>query len=212
MNLKEKLRGALLEEKENKNSLVIESKILDGHFGTLKNCSNMNSLIETTIHKVNTFQNKNFSNKLINESLFNMLQGLFGDFDSEFFGTVKSRLADWISDKMEFDGWVRNAVKVEIENVSDEDVPKLFSDCRFLTDKVSKGMIQGFGDNILATGIDTELGSKTGQVFKSSVQTIMGDDNFHRDLQDKMMGEICSELKKVSDKMDAKAEEIRNSI
>ena len=36
MNLKEKLRGALLEEKENKNSLVIESKILDGHFGTLK--------------------------------------------------------------------------------------------------------------------------------------------------------------------------------
>jgi len=27
-----------------------------------------------------------------------------------------------------------------------------------------------------------------------------------------MMGEICSELKKVSDKMDAKAEEIRNSI
>ena len=74
-------------------------------------------------------------------------------------------------DKMEFDGWVRNAVKAEIEKVSDEDVPKLFSDCRFLTDKVSKGMIQGFGDNILATGIDTELGSKTGQVFKSSIQT-----------------------------------------
>jgi hypothetical protein len=73
-------------------------------------------------------------------------------------------------------------------------------------------MVQGFGDNILATGIDTELGSKTGQVFKSSIQTIMGDDNFHRDLQDKMMGEICSELKKVSDKMDAKAGEIRNSI
>jgi hypothetical protein len=77
---------------------------------------------------------------------------------------------------------------------------------------VSKGMVQGFGDNILATGIDTELGSKTGQVFKSSIQTIMGDESFHRDLQDKMMGEICSELKKVSDKMDAKAEEIRNSI
>ena len=63
MNLRNKLRGALLEEKENKNSLVVESKILDGHFRTLKNCSNMNSLIETTIHKVNTFQNKNFSNK-----------------------------------------------------------------------------------------------------------------------------------------------------
>jgi hypothetical protein len=41
MNLRNKLRGALLEEKENKNSLVIESKILDGHFGTLKNCSDM---------------------------------------------------------------------------------------------------------------------------------------------------------------------------
>ncbi len=61
MNLRNKLRGALLEEKQNKNSLVIESKILDGHFGTLKNCSDIDSLIETTIHKVNTFQNKNFS-------------------------------------------------------------------------------------------------------------------------------------------------------
>lgn len=212
MNLKMKLRGALLDEKENRSSLVIENRILNGHFGTLKNCSDFDSLIETTIHKVNVFQSKNFSNELINESLFNMLQGLFGEFDSVFFGTVKTRLSDWISDKMEFDGWVRNAVKVEIEKVSDEDVPKLFSDCRFLTDKVSKGMIQGFGDNILATGIDTELGSKTGQVFKSSVKTVMGDDNFQRDLQDNMMGEICSELKKVSDKMDAKAEEIRNSI
>jgi len=44
MNLKKKLRGALLEEKQNKTSLVIESKILDGHFGTLKNCSDMDSL------------------------------------------------------------------------------------------------------------------------------------------------------------------------
>jgi hypothetical protein len=213
MSLKKKIHSKLLFESEKKEeSLILENRILTTQFSKLKECSNYDSLIEGIISKVNTFQDKNFSNKLIKESLFDILQSLFGEFDSDFWDTTKEKLGDWICDKLEFDGMVREKVIEEIKNTPNEEVSELFSNCGFLTDKVATGVLNGFNQNIGMSDMDIELGGKTGQTFKNTLQSVIGSDSFRNQVKNKMTGEICTELKKVSDKMDGKAEEIRNTI
>ena len=67
-------------------------------------------------------------------------------------------------------------------------------------------------ENIGMSDMDIELGGKTGKTFKNTLQSVIGSDSFRNQVKNKMTGEICAELKKVSDKMDGKAEEIRNTI
>lgn len=213
MSLKNKIHSKLLFESEKKQeSLILENRILTNQFSKLKEFSDYNTLFENIFNKVGSFQEKNFSNKLINESLFDILQSLFGEFDSDFWETTKEKLGDWICDKLEFDGVIREKVIKEIKNTPNEEVPELFSNCGFLTDKVSRGVLDGFYYNIESSDMDLDLGGKTGKTFKDTLHSVIGSDTFHNQVKNKMTGEICAELKKVSDKMDGKAEEIRNTI
>lgn len=213
MSLKNKIHRELLKENHRKeSSLILETKILNNQFSTLKSCDDFDTLFETIQHKVNVFNQKQFSKKTINESLFNILQSLFGDFDSDFWNTVKTRMGEWVSTKMEVEPWAVDSVKEEIGSTPNEEVPKLFSDNDFMADKVAKGYIKGFQDNIISSGIDTQLGGKTGQVFKNTVMSLMNDDRYLANLSGKISSQIGDDLQKINDKMDSKAEQIRTTV
>lgn len=213
MSLKNKIHTELLKENHRKeSSLILETKILNNQFSTLKSCDNFECLFENIQSKVNTFNQKNFNKSVINESLFNILQSLFGEFDSDFWGTVKNRMGDWVSTKMEVEPWAQDAVKQEIIATPNEEVPKLFSDRDYMADKVAKGYVKGFQDNIISSGIDSELGGKTGQVFKNTVMSLMNDEKYLANLSGKISSQIGDDLQKINDKMDSKAEQIRNTV
>jgi hypothetical protein len=213
MSLKNKIHTELLKENHRKeSSLIFESKILNGQFSTLKSCDDLDSLFEQIQYKVVKFNNKKFNKQNINESLFNILQSLFGDFDSDFWDTVKNRMGDWVTTKMDIDPWASESVKNEIVSTPNEEVPKLFSDNDFIADKIAKGYIKGFQDNIVTSGIDQQLGGKTGQVFKNTVMSLMNDERYLANLSGKISSQIGDDLKKINDKMDSKAEQIRSTV
>jgi hypothetical protein len=213
MSLKNKIHTELLKENRRKeSSLIFESKILNGQFSTLKSCDDLDSLFEQIQYKVVKFNNKKFNKQNINESLFNILQSLFGDFDSDFWDTVKNRMGDWVTTKMDIDPWASESVKNEIVSTPNEEVPKLFSDNDFIADKIAKGYIKGFQDNIVTSGIDQQLGGKTGQVFKNTVMSLMNDERYLANLSGKISSQIGDDLKKINDKMDSKAEQIRSTV
>lgn len=213
MSLKNKIHRELLKENHRKeSSLILETKILNNQFSTLKSCGNFECLFENIQNKVNSFNQKQFNKQTINESLFNILQSLFGDFDSDFWDTVKTRMGDWVSGKMEIEPWAVDSVKKEISSTPNEEVPKLFSDSDFMADKVAKGYIKGFQDNIISSGIDSQLGGKTGQVFKNTVMSLMNDEKYLANLSGKISSQIGDDLKQINDKMDSKAEQIRTTV
>lgn len=213
MSLKNKIHTELLKENHRKeSSLILETKILNNQFSTLKSCDDFDTLFETIQHKVNVFNQKQFSKKTINESLFNILQSLFGDFDTDFWGTVKERMSDWVSTKMEIEPWAQDDVKSEINSTPNEEVPKLFSDSDYMANKVAKGYIKGFQNNVMSSGIDRELGGKTGQVFKDTVMSLMNDEKYLANLSGKISSQIGDDLQKINDKMDSKAEQIRTTV
>ena len=213
MSLKNKNNTELLKENSrNESSWIFESEILNGQFSTLKSCDDLDSLFEQIQYKVVKFNNKKFNKQNINESLFNILQSLFGDFDSDFWDTVKNRMGDWVTTKMDIDPWASESVKNEIVSTPNEEVPKLFSDNDFIADKIAKGYIKGFQDNIVTSGIDQQLGGKTGQVFKNTVMSLMNDERYLANLSGKISSQIGDDLKKINDKMDSKAEQIRSTV
>jgi hypothetical protein len=213
MSLKNKIHTELLKENHRKeSSLILETKILNNQFSTLKTCEDFDCLFETIQNKVSLFNNKNFNKQNINESLFNILQSLFGDFDSDFWGTVKNRMGDWVTTKMEIEPWASESVKKEISETPNEEVPKLFSDSDFMADKVAKGYVKGFQDNVISSGVDQQLGGKTGQVFKNTVMSLMNDEKYLANLSGKISSQIGDDLKTINDKMDSKAEQIRSTV
>jgi hypothetical protein len=213
MDLKGKIHKELLKENnQKKSSFILETKILNNQFSTLKSCDDLDSLFEQIQYKVVKFNNKKFNKQNINESLFNILQSLFGDFDSDFWDTVKNRMGDWVTTKMDIDPWASESVKTEIVSTPNEEVPKLFSDNDFIADKIAKGYIKGFQDNIVTSGIDQQLGGKTGQVFKNTVMSLMNDERYLANLSGKISSQIGDDLKKINDKMDSKAEQIRSTV
>jgi hypothetical protein len=213
MSLKNKIHTELLKENHRKeSSLILETKILNNQFSTLKTCEDFDCLFENIQNKVSLFNNKNFNKQNINESLFNILQSLFGDFDSDFWGTVKNRMGDWVTTKMEIEPWASESVKKEISETPNEEVPKLFSDSDFMADKVAKGYVKGFQDNVISSGVDQQLGGKTGQVFKNTVMSLMNDEKYLANLSGKISSQIGDDLKTINDKMDSKAEQIRSTV
>jgi len=213
MDLKGKIHKELLKENnQKKSSFILETKILNNQFSTLKSCDDLDSLFEQIQYKVVKFNNKKFNKQNINESLFNILQSLFGDFDSDFWDTVKNRMGDWVTTKMDIDPWASESVKTEIVSTPNEEVPKLFSDNDFIADKIAKGYIKGFQDNIVTSGIDQQLGGKTGQVFKNTVMSLMNDERYLANLSGKISSQIGDDLNKINDKMDSKAEQIRSTV
>ena len=213
MDLKGKIHKELLKENNQKKSFfILETKILNNQFSTLKTCDNFNCLFESIQNKITLFNNKNFDVQNINESLFNILQSLFGDFDVDFWDTVKNRMSDWVTTKMGIDSWASDSVKNEIVSTPNEEVPKLFSDNDFIADKIAKGYVKGFQDNVISSGIDQELGGKTGQVFKNTVMSLMNDEKYLANLSGKISSQIGDDLKKINDKMDSKAEQIKSTV
>lgn len=214
MKLKEKIHRTLVEEKENKGSLIIERKITQSKFSTLKRCKNYTELIENIIYQVNKFNNKGFNNTVISESLIKVLRTLFGDFSDEFYTNVMTKYSEWLSQKMNFTEekeWISDAITKRISEVPHEDFEKLFN-CRYLAELMTEAVMEGFEDKVLSSGVDKKMGGEIGEKFKELVVTASKDSGVQRDLEESIREKICPELDKVIQKMEAKKEQIKTQL
>lgn len=211
MKLKEKIHENLVEQK---NSFLIESKISDAQFLTLKSCQTYTELIENIIYKVNTLEDRGFNQRVISESLVKVLRTLFGDFSDEFYENVMMKYSQWLSDKMDFNNekeWIRDAISKKISEVPHEDFEKLFS-CRYLAELMTQAVMEDFENNILSSGIDKKLGGNLGEKFRELIVAASNDSGVQKDLEETMREKICPEIEKVVSKMDAKKEQIKSLL
>lgn len=214
MNLKTKIHGALIEQKNGSKNLLVEKKITEAQFLPLNKCKNYKELLENIIYKVNKLDSKGFNRQVVNESLIKVLRTLFGDFDQDFYTKVKEKYAEWLSSKMEFTNeneWIGNAIKQKIMEVPDEDFEKLFT-CRYTAELMTSAMMSDFENKILSSGVGEEIGGPVGERFKELIMTASRDSGVQRDMEETMREKICPEIEKVVSKMDTKKEQLKSQI
>lgn len=212
MSLKKKIHNSLLVEKETKNqSLIIESKIINSHLSTLKNCEDIDCVVENLIKKTYTFKKKNFSDKLIKEGVFDILQSLFGDLDDNFWNDVKDRFSDHILINLKIDEGSKDCVKEKLMAVPNEEVSKMMSDADFVSDKVSEAYVECFQNTILKSGVDQELGT-AGTELRNAITSLLNDQGFIQNLSGKISSQISDTLSKIQQKDEKIAGEIKTAV
>lgn len=214
MKLKDKIHKTLIEEKENKSSLVVEGKILEAQFMTLKSCQTRKELLENLIYRVNLLEDKGFNKKIINESLIKVLRTLFGDFDENFYTNLKTTYSNWLADKMNFTGekeWIRDAITKKIMETSNEDFEKLFT-CRYIAELMSEAVMNDFEDKILSSGVDEKLGGALGTKFRDLIVSAANNSGVQKDLEETVREKICPEIDKINQKMESKKEQIKSML
>lgn len=212
MSLKKKIHNSLLVEKEMKNkSLIIESKIINSHFSTLKNCKDINCIVENLIRKTHTFKKKNFSDKLIKEGVFDILQSLFGEFDDDFYNSFKDRFSDHILINLKIDEASKDCVKEKLMAIPNEEVSRMMSDADFVSDKISEAYIECFQNTMLKTVEGEELGM-AGTELRNAISSLLNDQGFIQRLSGKISSKISDTLSKIQQKDEKIAGEIKTAV
>ena len=212
MGLKQKIHEQLLVENESrKESLIIESKIVNSHLSSLKKCDNFDCIFENLMSKVGMFKERNFSTKLINEAVFDILKSLFGELDDSFYEEVKSRLADNVIKNLKVDEQHKDCVKEAIIKTPNEDVAKLMSDQNYVAEKIARAYVECFSDQVLATGIDQELGT-AGIELRAAITNLINDEGFIQNLSGKISSQISDTLQQIQKKDEEIADEIKTAV
>ena len=212
MGLKQKIHEQLLVENESrKESLIIESKIVSSHLSSIKKCEDFDCIFESLMSKVGMFKERNFSTKLINEAVFDILKSLFGELDDSFYEEVKSRLADNVIKNLKVDEQHKDCVKEAIIKTPNEDVAKLMSDQNYVAEKIARAYVECFSDQVLATGVDQELGT-AGIELRAAITNLINDEGFIQNLSGKISSQISDTLQQIQKKDEEIADEIKTAV
>ena len=212
MSLRKKIHNELITENQTKKeSLIIESKIINSHLSTLKNCEDFDCVFESLVNKVNSFKKRNFSSSLINEAVFDILKSLFGDLDDSLMVEFKSRFADHINSNLKIDEQSKDCVKEAIMEVPNDEISKLMSDHDYVSEIVAHAYVECFRDNVLKTGVDQEMGT-AGTELRNALNKLLDDSSFRSNLSGKISSQISDTLKGIQDRDEKLADKIRTTV
>ena len=222
--IKESLKISLAEKRQEKENLLIESKIIKNRFNiiseglVLETEDQKIEFVQTISEELNYLDNQGYSSKVINEGLFSFLGGLFG-------GSVKSvpavfgeYIAQWLTKKLGIPegSYLQSSIVALVGNLNIADYDKLFTDCRFASNKIADSLIEGYLIQMQQKASATSQGA-TGFIT-SAMRNAISDyfleekDGIVQILQDKIGDFICPKLSKVASTLQDKAEDIKDKV
>lgn len=191
MSLKSIVRKNLLLEESRKKRILAEEKIVKGRLSVLPTNINHNSKIQTNklfgklFNEIKYMNNKGFSRQVINENLIDVLNQLFNEEGAGFMDTVKNKLVEFLKIKLNLNEFEKDILERAIGNTEVDEVSQLFSDPKFLAQKIS----QTYGDDLTTTSTMLDDKGKR-DVIKSienslfnKLQPLMGTINSNMELK-----------------------------
>jgi hypothetical protein len=214
MSIRKTIRENLLEVETKKKSLLQESKIISSRFKIIGEGVNTKSKIQTkkTFDKIlsecNYLKKQGYNESLINEGFLEVMSDLFNNEGPQFWDSVKTKLSDYISSKFGVDNWMRDKMIEGIGSVEIDEIPLLFTDCRFLVQKITDAAMEGFNENIPVEG-----GSNTVPgIFRQSLDNVVGGDDFRRNLEDSFTTVVCPAMGQINQNMVDKFEGFKKTM
>lgn len=209
MNLNKRVKRNLNELNTKKKTRLIESEIIKSRFTIIAETVDLNSNKHLKKFFFQLFKesrdlvNMGLSVDIINEDLITVLKGVMGDQKGSVIEKLKEKLINYLDMKLQIDGFEKDVLTIAIEEMDDEDFPKIFSDKRFLSRKISDVFVNEFKEKYLEGLTDTT---------KEIVMNQIDNNTFKRELEDKYTTALESLLDTIESNMDSKLRGIRDKV
>lgn len=214
MSIKKSIKTNIQELQERKKKNLIETKIVKNRFNLISEGVNINSkirtkkLLDSLLSECNYLKKQGFNEKLINEGFLDVMGDLFGQEGPQFWDTIKNRLSDYLTSKFNIDGWMKDKIIEGIGSVEIDEIPLLFTDCRFLVQKVTDAAMEGFNESLEIQGADNTVPG----IFRNSLDNILSSDDYRRKLEDSFTTIVCPAMGQINKNMEDKLEDMKRSM
>ena len=194
--MKSILRKHLLEaekkkQQDKKDSMIIEKRL------------SLTSDIAGLISEVSYLNKQKYNKNLINENLLDVLTIMFQEDGQKFMETVKKKLGDFLIQKLQYQGFEQEVLLKAIGDTDVDDVPKLFTDCRFLASKLAEVYTEDFSGAYLNDMPD---------FMKDKMTNFVSDSQTKKQLEDSFVDKLCPMMGDINSKMELKLKDIRDNI
>lgn len=216
------IKKTLIEVKETKKDLLIESKIVKNRYKLIYESSkkkNHKVLFSNVLSEMIKLRELNFDKNILikeEESFFNLLNGLFGGNGSDkrkLMNNLKNSFTDSAISKLletlgvDEKSTVGDKFKNYLGSVdSVSDVPKFFTDCSFVTDILSKSVVESMIESFEKNNTN---GKSVPEKTKKSLIDLIGDQNLKDKIKSSISDDVCSKLDGLKTKMMDKAKEMK---
>lgn len=206
MGIKDQLKKNLYLLKEGKERFLIEEKIVKSRLDLLPKNVNKNSKIQTNqafgklFEEVKFFNTNDLGIPFLNENLISVLTQMFQEDNEKFLETIKTKLTDFLVQKLSGTDFDREAIQQAIGDTEMDDLSKLFTDSRFLAKKLAEIYSTKYNEMSL------DLSSLSGPTVSSQITSGV------TELEDQIVDKLRPIMGDVKSKMDLKLSDIRNGI
>jgi hypothetical protein len=221
-SMKKTLKTKLVEKTQEKENLLIETKIITNRFNLLsegivvETVEDQVQFIDDIIVEMNYMVSQGYSSQVINEGLFSMLGSLFGGSLKSVPAVFGEYIANWLTKTLGVPegSFIQSSIVALVGNLNIADYDKFFTDCRFASNKIADSLIEGYLIQMQKRAEATSQGATgfiTSALRNAVAEHFLEDkDGIIQILQDKIGDFICPKLNKVSSAIADKADEIKD--
>jgi len=206
-NIKSIIKESLIETKEKKKKQLQESKIIDTRFKIIvetekiKTKEELDEVLLEVLFEMIYLHNQGFDDKLIAESVdgvFGVLSNLFKGAGSSVLDTFKEKGVAFILNKLGLSGntFLENFLITALGNTNLVDVPKLFTDCNFLTKKIAESIPEAY---LRKLEYEKGMGNAFMDVVRNSLYDVIRNSDFANRIESSISGIICPIVQKMTD-------------
>jgi hypothetical protein len=220
MNLKNTVKQQLVEVKDKKTRVLQESKIVKTRFNIilesspLKTKKQVDDVFVNLLSEMVYLHKQGFDGQIIKENaegVFNVLGNLFGGSTNAVIELFKEKGVKWLLEKMgiEDNNFLKNFLITALGNTDLADVPKLFSDCNFLTKKIAESIPEAY---LRKLEYEKGMGGDFMDFVRNSLYDVIKDSNFAQKVEEKIAGIVCPLVDNMSDKFSNHLESMKSSL
>ena len=220
MNLKYNIKKQLVETKDKKSRLLQESKIIQTRFvmiaesSKIKTKKQLDNMFVNLLSEMIYLHKQGFDDNLIKENVegvFSVLSSLFGGTTNAVVELFKEKGVKWILEKIgiEDNNFIKNFLITALGNTDLKDVPKLFTDCEFLTKKIAESIPEAY---LRKLEYEKGMGGDFMDFVRNSLYDVIKDSDFAQKIEEKIAGIVCPLVDNMSDKFSNQLDSMKSSL
>jgi hypothetical protein len=190
------IKNYIKEIEQKRQNVIIENSIIKKRFALVES-------FDSLFSEIKYLNKQSFDCNNINENLLQVLNSMFQDDSKSFMDTVKSKLSDFLVTKLGYEGFEKEVIMKAIGDTEYDDVPKLFTDCRFLASKLAEVYTEDFSGTYLNDLPD---------FMKNKMVDFVKDNTTKKQLEDSFVDRLCPMMGDINSKMELKLKDIRDNI
>lgn len=220
MSLKNTIKKQLVETKDKKSRLLQESNIVKNRFNIIVEGSPLKTEKQIELVFVNMLaemvylHKQGFDENIIKEnveSVFNVLGNLFGGTTNAVIELFKEKGVKWMLEKLgiEDNNFLKNFLITALGNTDLKDVPKLFSDCDFLTKKIAESIPEAY---LRKLEYEKGMGGDFMDFVRNSLYDVIKNSDFAQKIEEKIAGIVCPLVDNMSNKFSNHLDSMKSSL